>query len=86
MRAFRPRISSAIALLLRNIFDYNNYDKTLGTNMLLTYRVNAGTAFYVGYDDRYKQGSLIDPSLFPTSDLMRTNRAVFAKMQVLFRY
>ena len=41
-------------LLLRNIIDYNNYERTLGGNLLLTYRVNAGTAFYVGYDDRYK--------------------------------
>jgi hypothetical protein len=73
-------------LLLRNIFDFNTYDKTTGGNILLTYRVNAGTAFYVGYDDRYKQGNLIDPLLFPTSQMLRTNRAVFAKMQVLFRY
>jgi len=73
-------------LLLRNIFDFNTYDKTAGGNILLTYRVNAGTAFYVGYDDRYKQGTLIDPLLFPTTEMLRTNRAVFAKMQVLFRY
>ena len=72
-------------LLLRNILDFNDYDRTVGGNILLTYRVNSGTAFYVGYDDRYKQGDLIDPNLFPTTDLMRTNRAVFAKMQVLFR-
>jgi len=48
--------------------------------------VNSGTAFYVGYDDRYKQGSLIDPLLLPTNELVRTNRAIFAKMQVLLRY
>ena len=42
-------------LLLRNIIDYNNYDRTLGGNLLLTYRVNSGTALYIGYDDRYRE-------------------------------
>ncbi|MFN7980661.1 MAG: DUF5916 domain-containing protein [Vicinamibacterales bacterium] len=74
-------------LLLRNIIDYNNYDRTLGGNLLLTYRVNAGTAFYVGYDDRYKGADKISTTLYPgDTDYMRTNRAIFAKLQYLFRY
>ena len=72
-------------LLVRSIIDYNDYDKTIGGNMLVTYRVNAGTAFYVGYDDRYRQGDRVNPTLLPTTDLQRTNRALFAKLQVLFR-
>jgi hypothetical protein len=72
--------------LLRNIIEYNSFDTTLGLNVLVTYRVNAGTVFYVGYDDRYQQGDLIDDELFPTTDLERTNRAVFAKFQYLFRF
>ena len=73
-------------LLFRNISEYNTFDKTLGLNVLFTYRVNAGTAFYIGYDDRYRQGDQIDDEFFPTTDLQRTNRAVFTKFQYLFRY
>lgn len=74
-------------LLLRNIVDYNNYDRTLGGNLLLTYRVNAGTAFYLGYDDRYKGADKISTTLYPDDTAyMRTNRAIFAKLQYLFRY
>ena len=72
--------------LIRNILDYNDYDRTLGGNLLFTYRVNAGTAFYVGYDDRFKQGDRINAELLPVETLRRTNRAVFAKLQVLLRY
>ena len=77
---FTPR------LLVRNIIDYNDYDRTFGTNILGTYRVNAGTALYVGYDDRYKQGDKINATLLPVQDFTRTNRAIFAKLQVLLRY
>jgi hypothetical protein len=72
--------------LARNIMEYNDYDRTLGANLLFTYRVNAGTALYLGYDDRYRQGDRINAELLPVDDLRRTNRAVFAKLQVLFRY
>ena len=76
-------------LLLRNITEYNSFDGTLGTNLLLTYRINALTVFYVGYDDHYRQGNLIDLAgdrHFPTSALRPTNRALFTKLRVLFRY
>ena len=73
-------------LLLRNIIDYDTFEKTLGGNMLVSYRVNAGTVFFVGYDDDYRQGSRIDDRAFPTSAFLRTNRAVFTKLQYLFRY
>jgi hypothetical protein len=73
-------------LLVRNILEHHTFDKTLGANLLLTYRVNAGTAFYIGYDDRHRSGSLIDPILFPTSEYRRTNRAIFTKLQYLLRY
>ena len=42
--------------------------------------------FYLGYDDRYKQGRLISETLFPTPQYERTNRAIFTKLQYLFRY
>ena len=77
-------------LLLRNIMDYNTFDRTLGANLLVTYRVNSGTVFHIGYDDRYKQGDLIfdddGEQLFFTTDFERTNRAFFMKMSYLFRY
>lgn len=81
--------------LLRNISEYNSFDKKIGLNFLLTYRVNAGTAFFVGYDDRYQQADRIefDPNgdemfdqPFQSTNLRRTNRAIFTKFQYLFRF
>jgi hypothetical protein len=73
-------------LLLRNIMEYDTFEKTVGGNLLVSYRVNAGTVFFVGYDDHYRQGNAIDERLFPTTAMLRTNRAVFTKLQYLFRY
>ncbi len=77
-------------LLLRNILEHNTFSGTLGANLLLTYRVNSGTVFFVGYDDRYQQGDLIfdddDDPVFFTTDFERTNRAFFTKISYLFRY
>ena len=73
--------------LLRNISEYNTFSKKLDLNVLATYRVNAGTAFYLGYDDHYRQSDLIDDDeRYFTTDLRRTNRAIFTKVQYLFRY
>ena len=77
-------------LLLRNIMEHNTFNKTLGANLLVTYRVNSGTVFYIGYDDRYRRGDLLfdddDEPLFFTTDFERTNRAFFTKIAYLFRY
>jgi hypothetical protein len=77
-------------LLIRNILEHNTFSGTLGVNLLATYRVNSGTVFYIGYDDRYRQGDLIfdddGEPLFLTTDLERTNRAFFTKISYLFRY
>ena len=82
-------------LLLRNITEFNTFDDTLDLNLLFTYRVNAGTVFYGGYDDHYQQADRLgndldgdgrdDPFLL-TQDYRRTNRAVFMKVQYVFRY
>ena len=81
--------------LLRNISEFNSFDQKLSLNFLLTYRVNAGTAFYAGYDDHYLQadhimrdldGNGIDDRIFQSTALKRTNRAIFMKLQYLFRY
>ena len=77
-------------LLFRNIMEFNTFDRTLGANVLLTYRVNSGTVFFIGYDDRYQQGDLIfdddDDPLYFTTDFERTNRAFFTKVSYLFRF
>ena len=84
-------------LALRNIAEFNTLQGTVGLNVLASYRVNAGTVFYIGYDDRYRQGDLIlgddldgdgvPDYLFPSvTALQRTNRAFFTKFQYLFRY
>lgn len=63
-------------LLIRNIIDHNTFDRTAGLNFMLTYRVNAGTVFYAGYDGRFHQ----------VTGYQETNRAIFMKLQYLFRY
>ena len=73
-------------LSLRNIMEFNSLNRTLGANVLFTYRVNAGTVFFVGYDDHYQQGDLFDAVRFPTTALRQTNRAFFTKLSYLFRY
>ena len=74
-------------LLFRNITEFNTYDQTLGLNLLFTYRVNSGTAFYIGYDDHYRQREQFDDQVNITSTgYQQTNRAIFTKLQYLFRY
>ncbi len=74
-------------LLFRNITEINTYDQTLGLNFLVTYRVNSGTAFHVGYDDHYRQREQFDDQVNSTATgYQQTNRAIFTKFQYLFRY
>ena len=74
-------------LLFRNITEFNTYDETLGLNFLVTYRVNSGTVFYIGYDDHYQQRWQFDDQVNITgTGYQQTNRAVFTKFQYLFRY
>ena len=88
MKIFRTRATYQFTsrMLMRHILEYNTASLTLGNNLLLTYRINAGTVAFLGYDDRFQSGSLIDSLLFDTRQLQRTNRAVFAKVSYLFRY
>ena len=79
---FSPR------LLVRNITELNagpGSNHTLFENILLTYRVNSGTVFYLGYDDRYRDGTAVNSQIFSDPTYLRTNRAVFTKIQYLFR-
>ena len=88
VKIFRTRTTYQFTdrLLARYILEHNTAAATLGNNMLFTYRINAGTVVFIGYDDRYRQGMQIDDLLFPTAELLRTNRAVFGKISYLFRY
>ena len=80
---------------LRNIMEVDSFDKQFDFNLLATYRINAGSVFFLGYDDHYQQANLIegdpdgdgfDQQLFFNDDLRRTNRAIFVKLQYLLRY
>ncbi len=80
---------------LRNIIEYNTLDKRLAFNLLATYRINAGTVAFLGYDDHYRQANLIEgdidgdgfnEQLYFNDDFRRTNRAIFVKLQYLLRY
>ena len=73
-------------LLARSITEYNSLNRTSGVNVLASYRINAGTVFFVGYDDHLQQGDKISTEFFPTTAYRRTNRAFFTKLQYLFRY
>ena len=72
--------------LLRNIMEYNTFDGKLLANLLVTYRVSAGTVFFGGYDARYDQANRINAELFSRRSLLRTNHTVFTKLQYLFRF
>jgi hypothetical protein len=79
---FTPR------LLLRGISEFNvgvGSNHTVFQNLLVTYRVNSGTVFYLGYDDRFRQGNAINDGVFTDTAYRRTNRALFTKLQYLFR-
>jgi hypothetical protein len=91
----RTDIQFTDRIALRNITEFNTLDETFDFNVLLNYRVNAGTVFFIGYDDHYQQANLIegdrdgdgiDDQLFFDRDLRRTNRAIFVKLQYLLRY
>ena len=73
-------------LMLRHILEHNTLRGTLGNNLLLTYRINAGTVAFLGYDDRFLRGPQLDALLFPTRQFERTNRAIFTKVSYLLRF
>ena len=83
---FRSTYQFTTRMLIRYIAEHNTLAGTLGNNFLFTYRINAGTVAYLGYDDRYRQGRLLDELRFPYDRFERTNRAVFGKVAYLFRY
>ena len=57
-----------------------------GVNLLLTYRINAGTVAFLGYDDRFQSGTHINDTLFLNRAFQRVNHAIFTKVSYLFRY
>ena len=88
VRIFRTRSTYQFTdrLLVRHIAEHNTQSVTVGNNVLFTYRINAGTVLFLGYDDRFQRGTRIDSLLFPFTSLQRTNRAFFGKLSYLFRY
>ena len=102
-RQFRTKVNYQFSrfLSLRAIVDYKAEfgDTTLakiedkrkwGADLLLTYLVNPGTAFYVGYTDRYENlaiGPGSPPSLFRSrSPDLSVGRQVFVKLSYLWRF
>ena len=71
---------------MRNILEHNTGTGEVGVNVLFTYRVNAGTVFYIGYDDRLKEWVNMNEERYLASFLERQRRAFFTKFQYLFRY
>jgi hypothetical protein len=68
---------------LRTILEHDTGLSRAGANVLLTYRVNAGTVAFLGYDDRFEQLDLI--SAPGSVRYQRTNRSVFTKLSFLWR-
>jgi hypothetical protein len=102
-RQFRTKINYQFSRFLsfRAIVDYKAEfgDTTLadiedkrkwGADLLLTYLVNPGTAFYVGYTDRYENLAIAPgppPSLFRSrSPDLSVGRQVFVKLSYLWRF
>jgi hypothetical protein len=89
------------ALSLRGILDYyailpnpsliyQDMLKTLSADVLLTYMINPGTAFYIGYNNRYENlaydsslGALTRRGIPPN---MLTGRQFFVKLNYLLRF
>ena len=97
VRIFRAttNIQFTDRLGMRNISEFDSEGRTIDFNILFNYRVNAGTVFYLGYDDHFQQADLIEgdrdgdgieEQIFFATGQRRTNRAFFVKMQYLFRY
>ena len=61
--------------LLRHILEHNTSSRSLGNNLLLTYRINTGTVVFVGYDDRYQQGSRNSRCDVPNDQSIRTDQS-----------
>jgi hypothetical protein len=88
-------------LSLRLIFDYNGVlqnpnlialdrQKRITGDVLLTYLIHPGTAFYAGYTDRLENIALV-PGFPPTVarigfPSITTGRQFFAKVSYLFRF
>ncbi len=72
-------------LLLRQIVEYDTYAGKLGVNLLATYRVDAGTVVFAGYDDRAQVGRRFNEERFADDALRRTSRTFFMKVAYLFR-
>jgi hypothetical protein len=69
-------------LFLRTILERDTGLSRAGANALLTYRVNAGTVAFLGYDDRFAAQDRTAP---PPHRLRLTNRAFFTKLSFLWR-
>jgi hypothetical protein len=98
---WKANVQFTRALSLRTIIDYNALlsnealiaeqgFKQITGDALLTYQINPGTAFYVGYNNRYENLGL-DPS--NPLELRRTllpsipnSRQIFIKLNYLFRF
>ena len=88
VRIYRARTTYQFSdrLLVRNITEYDSWNGTVGANLLVTYRINAGTVGFIGYDHRLQRGINFNDELFDSRDLTRTSRSFFMKLSYLFRY
>ena len=62
MRIFRATTNLQFTdrLGMRNIMEFNSQAETVDFNILFNYRVDAGTVFFIGYDDHFQQADLIE--------------------------
>jgi hypothetical protein len=85
---YRTRVTYQFTdrLQLRNILELDTYDRKFGVNLLLSYQINSGTVFFVGYDDRQQAAVNINDEVFDTTRVIPTSRSFFMKFSYLFRY
>jgi hypothetical protein len=86
-RIYRARTTYQFSdrLLLRNILEYDTGVDRFGSNLLLTYRINAGTVVFAGYDDQFERVVASNGRAVMANGLQRANRSVFLKLSYLFR-
>jgi hypothetical protein len=72
-------------LFVRLIVQYDDFDRQVDVEPLVTYRVNPFTVFYVGSASRYRNFAADDYTALSNDDWQVSERQYFAKLQYQFR-
>ncbi len=72
-------------LFIRSITEYNDYRRSLTTDLLASFTYIPGTVFHIGYGSRYEYKAWDGAGYSDSERLTEFNRGFFAKFSYLFR-